>query len=46
MGWQWGSIPLLVYTPETPIITVNALLETDNTPFLLTDDTELLLAGS
>lgn len=46
MGWQWGSIPILVYNPGAEVASGNYLLETDNTPFLLTDNTPMLLAGS
>lgn len=46
MGWQWGSIPVLMYAIESSVITLNFLLLTDNTPLLLTDMTDMLLAGS
>ena len=46
MGWQWGSIPVLMYGFGEAVVVFNFLLETDETPLLLTDNTGMLLAGS
>lgn len=45
MSWVFGSVPLLMYIAGSEVIILNFLLETDNTPLLLTDNTEMLLAG-
>jgi hypothetical protein len=46
MGWQWGSIPNVMYPIAGSVIAHDFLLLTDGTNLLLTDGTGMFLAGT
>jgi hypothetical protein len=47
MGWQWGSIPILIYPSGSgEVVPENFILITDGSFFLLTDNTPMKLAGT